>query len=74
MADHNMLQDIAVEAAKSAPPVAVTGALIAGMSISDWVAILTGLYVLLQIGVLLRKELRERRERARMEVDDEQHF
>jgi hypothetical protein len=61
MADHNLLQDAAIEAAKSAPPVAVTGAMIAGMSISDWVAILTGLYVLLQIALLLRKEWREKR-------------
>lgn len=61
MADHNLLQDAVIEAAKSAPPVAVTGAMIAGMSISDWVAILTGLYVLLQIAILLRKEWREKR-------------
>lgn len=61
MADHNLFQDAVIEAAKSAPPVAVTGAMIAGMSISDWVAILTGLYVLLQIAVLLRKEWREKR-------------
>lgn len=69
MADHNLLQDIAAEAMKSAPPVAVTGALFVGMSISDWVAILTGLYVLLQIGVLVRKELREKRQRVRSEIE-----
>lgn len=64
MADHNLLQDAALEAVKSAPPVAVTGAMIAGMSISDWVAILTGLYVLLQIALLLRKEWRDKRMRG----------
>ncbi len=56
--------DIAAEVTKSAPPLAVTGAMIAGMSISDWVAILTGLYVLLQIVVLVRKERREKRLRG----------
>lgn len=69
MADHNLLQDAAIEAVKSAPPVAVTGAMISGMSISDWVAILTGLYVLLQIAVLLRKEWREKRLRSGQEAE-----
>lgn len=64
MTDHNLLQSATAEAAKSAPPVAITGAMIAGISISDWVAILTGIYVLLQIGFLLRRELRKRREEA----------
>ncbi|SER25816.1 Phage holin T7 family, holin superfamily II [Azotobacter beijerinckii] len=68
MADQNLFQAAAIEAAKSAPPVAVTSAVIAGMSISDWVAILTGIYVLLQIVVLVRKLLRERKaERAGVE-------
>lgn len=45
--------DIAAEAAKAAPPVAVASAMIAGMTINDWVTVLTGLYVLLQIFVFL---------------------
>lgn len=61
MREHSVYHDAALEAAKSAPPLAVTGAMVAGMSINDWVALLTGLYVLLQIVLLIRKELREKR-------------
>lgn len=67
MDNQSFVQGAVIEAAKSAPPVAVTGAMIAGMSISDWVAVLTGLYVLLQIVVLIRKEARERRARQEAE-------
>ena len=68
MADQNFLQSVAVEATKSAPPVAVTSAVIAGYSINEWVAILTGLYVLLQIAVLVRKEWRESKARQNEDV------
>ncbi|NVZ61244.1 hypothetical protein [Pseudomonas gingeri] len=49
----NATQDIALEAAKAAPPVAVSGAMLLGMSPNDWIAALTVLYLLLQIGLLL---------------------
>ena len=68
MADQNFLQSVALEATKSAPPVAVTSAVIAGYSINEWVAILTGIYVLLQIAVLVRKELRESKARKSEEI------
>lgn len=61
MDNQNIVQAAAIEAVKSAPPVAVTGAMIAGMTLSDWVTVLTGVYVLLQIAVLLLKAWRERR-------------
>lgn len=61
MADNNLTQIAGLEAVKSAPPVVVTGAAIAGMSLSDWVTVLTGIYVLLQIALLLYKFVRERR-------------
>lgn len=60
MDNQNIVQAAAIEAVKSAPPVAVTGAMIAGMTLSDWVTVLTGIYVLLQIAVLLLKAWRER--------------
>lgn len=70
MSDYSLLHSIATEAGKSAPPVAVTGAMIIGdMSISDWVAILTGVYVVLQIIVLVRKERRE--SQARKQAGEE---
>jgi len=67
MDNQNIVQAAAIEAVKSAPPVAVTGAMIAGMTLSDWVTVLTGIYVLLQIAVLLRKVLRERRAERKQE-------
>lgn len=53
MADHNLFQAASIEAAKSAPPVAVTGAMLAGITLSDWVTILTLAYLALQIGLLV---------------------
>lgn len=67
MDNQNIVQAAAIEAVKSAPPVAVTGAMIAGMTLSDWVTVLTGIYVLLQIAVLLLKAWRERRAECKQE-------
>jgi hypothetical protein len=47
--------DIAVEAVKAAPPVAVTGSIMAGMSPADWITVLTIIYLALQIGLLIPK-------------------
>lgn len=56
MSPSHSLQEIGTELVRSAPPVAVTTAMIAGISVSDWAAILTILYVALQIFFLLRKQ------------------
>ena len=45
--------DIAAEAAKASPPVAVAGATVAGMPINDLVLWATLIYLVLQIGFLL---------------------
>jgi len=45
--------DIATEAAKASPPVAVAGATIAGMPVNDLVLWVTLIYLVLQIGFLL---------------------
>jgi hypothetical protein len=45
--------DIATEAAKASPPVAVAGATIAGVSVNDLVLWVTLIYLVLQIGFLL---------------------
>lgn len=58
----SIYQDVAVEATKSAPPVAVTGAIIMGISMSDWVTILTLAYLVLQIYFSVLKNRRETRE------------
>ncbi len=45
--------DLATEAAKASPPVAVAGATIAGMPVNDLVLWVTLIYLVLQIGFLL---------------------
>lgn len=44
---------------KAAPPIAVSTAAIAGLSLQDWVLIATLAYTLLQIALLIRKFFRE---------------
>lgn len=46
-------QDLSVEAVKAAPPVAVSGAMLFGMTPAEWVTALTVLYLVLQIGLLV---------------------
>ncbi|MDD2038737.1 hypothetical protein NP572_19570 [Pseudomonas putida] len=53
------IQEVTAEVVKSAPPLAVTGAMIMGISVSDWAAIVTIIYVSLQIFFLLRKQLKK---------------
>ena len=51
---HSNFSDIAVEAGKAAPPVAVAGAhVVLGLSLADWVAIVTLMYLALQIVLLV---------------------
>lgn len=49
------LADAGTEAVKASPPVAVIAATAAGMSLQDWVFVLTLLYLGVQIGWLLWK-------------------
>lgn len=49
------VQEVVFEGAKAAPPVAVTGALLFGMTPADWITALTLLYLLLQIGLMVPK-------------------
>lgn len=45
--------DIASEAAKASPPVAVAGATMAGIQVNDLILWATLIYIVLQIGFLL---------------------
>lgn len=46
--------DVAIEAVKIAPPAAVVGThYILGMSLNDWVLVLTIIYLLAQLGLLV---------------------
>ncbi|MDH0145148.1 hypothetical protein N7335_01945 [Stutzerimonas stutzeri] len=50
MSSSQNLHDITTEVAKFAPPVTVTTAVIAGISVADWAAIITIIWVSLNIG------------------------
>ncbi|NBX72679.1 MAG: hypothetical protein EBQ89_00065 [Alphaproteobacteria bacterium] len=60
--------DVLSEAAKAAPPVAITTAVtIGGLTLNEWVAIATLLYVVLQSGWLIWKwyhAIKERKDKA----------
>lgn len=55
---------LAAEVVKASPPVLITAAAkVMGLTLSDWIAVLTIIYLVLQIGLLLpkyRKVLGER--------------
>lgn len=53
--------DIAVEAVKAAPPVTVVGMTLGGISLQEWVLILTTIYTILQIGFLIRDKVFRRK-------------
>lgn len=57
-----MKDEIVTAAAKTAPPVAVAGShVLFNLTLNDWVAIATLVYIALQAFVLVRNELRKRR-------------
>ncbi|WP_315384793.1 hypothetical protein [Microvirgula aerodenitrificans] len=56
-----MSKEIVAEAIKAAPPVAVTTASLAGLSLAEWVSIATILYIGLQVGLLVPRYWREYR-------------
>jgi hypothetical protein len=57
MHDHTLAVDGVSYATKIAPPLAITGASMFGLPLSDWVYILTIFYTLLQTGYFLWKLL-----------------
>lgn len=66
----NDLPDMLVEASKSAPPVAITGITLVGISLNDWVLIATLTYTLLQMAWFVwGKMIRPRQERAAAAAD-----
>ncbi|MES2072330.1 MAG: hypothetical protein V4488_18375 [Pseudomonadota bacterium] len=61
-------ESISAAAAKAAPPALVTGAaVIFGLTLNDWVAIATLVYVGLQTFFLLKDRLRKRKEKRRQQ-------
>lgn len=59
-----MKDEVTQAAAKAAPPVAVTGStVIFDLTLNEWVAIATLLYITLQALILIRNEFRTKRGR-----------
>ncbi len=52
-------EEVLAEAVKSVPPVSVAGATVLGVSMQEWVLILTALYTALQIAYFVRKSYKE---------------
>lgn len=53
--------EYAVEAGRGAPPLLVTSISVAGVGLQDWVYILTAIYTVLQIAIIVRKYVKDRR-------------
>ena len=51
--DSKHIGEIALSTIKTAPPITVTGMIIFGYTVQDWVCVLTGIWVLLQIYLAL---------------------
>lgn len=65
--------EITTEIMKSAPAVAVTGAMFIGISVNDLAAIVTIIYVVLQICVLIRNQYKNRQlEKLEAEKNEEE--
>ena len=48
---------------KAAPPVTVVGMTLGGVSLQEWVLILTAVYTVLQIGFLIRDKVFRRKDK-----------
>lgn len=59
------MKEEAIAAAKAAPPVFITGATVFGYALNDVVALLTLVYVVLQIAFLLIDRSKKRKESKR---------
>lgn len=49
----NNVEGVTLATVKTAPPLTITGMIIFGYSVQDWVCVLTGIWVLLQIYLAL---------------------
>ena len=54
---NNNQHDIIVETTRLAPPVAVTGLSIAGVSLQEWVLVITLIYTVLSLFFLIRDKV-----------------
>lgn len=58
--DSNHMGEITLAAIKAAPAITVSGMIIFGYTVQDWVCVLTGIWVLLQIYLALHKHFKDK--------------
>lgn len=51
--DSNHMGEIALATVKAAPPITITGMIFCGFTVQDWVCVLTGIWVIIQIYLAL---------------------
>lgn len=67
-----MQQEIAEAGAKAALPVSVVGLSVAGITLDQWVYILTIIYLVMQMFVLAKREITAMLRKRRKVKDDEE--
>ena len=58
--DSKHIGEIALSTIKTAPPITITGMIIFGYTVQDWVCVLTGIWVLLQIYLALYNHFKDK--------------
>ena len=58
--DNNYTGEIALATIKTAPPITITGMIIFDYTVQDWVCVLTGIWVLLQISLALYNHFKDK--------------
>lgn len=51
--DSNHLGEVTLAAIKAGPPITITGMIFCGFTVQDWVCVLTGIWVVIQIYLAL---------------------
>lgn len=58
--DSNHVGEITLATIKAAPPITISGMIIFGYTVQDWVCVLTGIWVLLQIYLALHNHFKSK--------------
>ena len=61
--------EIADAAVRTAPPIGISGAMLLGLTLSDWVLVCTLVYTLASLFFLIRREWRRSKEEKREQSD-----
>ena len=61
--------EIADAAVRTAPPLGISGAMLLGLTLSDWVLVCTLVYTLASLFFLIRRELKRHKEEKREQSD-----